>query len=773
MTRKTRHFPLLLTAFVTLPACAHEETARRPLVPARVSEGSPEKARPSRDVPGDTWAFEPKPDNFSPNALIDLRSMNETTAGESGFIRVSADGDFLTGNGKPIRFWAVGTDVGREKEFRPRPLGRKTAPDLARHARFLAKRGVNMVRCHAQISPGPDQLPTAINENERDWIWRTVAAMKKEGIYTTISPYWAVPQKFGPNWKIPGGADQSALGLLFFDETLQGYYREWMRKLLAEKNPYTGIPLAQDPAVAILSLQNEDSLLFWTVNGIKGEQRKRLGRKFAEWVKKKRGSLEAALTAWEQDTLPGDDRAAGILDFHNIWEMTQERTGGRTARLADQLAFWSETMYNFHRDTAGYLRNELGCKQVINAGNWKTADTGRLNDAERWSYTANEVLAVNRYYGGLHEGKNNGWAIENGDTFTSPSLLRDPLPFPLNLKQVKGFPMLVTESNWTMPTGYASEGPFLISVYQSLTGIDAYYWFATGDDEWTPPQSANGYLPSQAKWLFGNPDMLGTFPAAALLFRKGYVRRGQPVVAEQRRLDDLWQRRPPILSEESSFDPNRDSGSLAPSSSVKRILPPATFLAGPAEVTYGGDPARSTTADLPGLVDPENKVVRSITGEIVLNYGKGVCRVDAPKAQGMAAFFQEAGGRLATTDLEVTSQNEYGHLLAVSMDDRPLKSSGKILVQVGTRCRPTDWKETPTTIDSNGRKVSGFRVENYGKAPWQVVSPKMTVTLRNPGITRATVTDMNGNPTGTVPLSKVTGGVRFEFPGKAMYVVLQ
>src|SRR5882672_6118552 len=696
----------LLTISVRAAQAGTNASEKPPPVPSR--DGWPQAA-----AQPEMWAFEPPPDDFSPNALLDLRSLNEKTAGESGFITVGTDGDFRTGDGRPIRFWAVGTDVGREKPFKPRPLGRKTEPNLARHARFLAKRGVNMVRCHADINPSPTQPPNTINEGARDWIWRSVAAMKKEGVYTTISPYWAVPAKFGKDWNIPGGSEQSALGLLFFDETLQGYYQGWLRKLFSEKNPYTGIPLAQDPGVGIISLQNEDSLLFWTVNGIQGEQKKRLGKKFGAWVIKKYGSLAAALSAWGNDSLPGDDKGAAILDFHNVWELTQERQGGRAKRLADQLEFWSRTMYDFNKNMETFLRQDLGCKQPINAGNWRTADTGRLNDAERWSYTANEVMAVNRYYGGIHEGENNGWAIVKAQKFTSPSILKDPLSFPLNLKQVRGYPMIITESAWVMPSGYASEGPFLVSVYQSLTGVDAYYWFSTSDDEWTPPQSANGYMPSQGKWLFGNPDMLGNFPAAALLYRKGHVQRGKPVVFEQRALTDIWERRVPIICEESGFDPNRDSAKIAATSSVKRILPAQIFLAGPVEVLYDGDPAKSTTADLSKLVDTNRKEVKSITGEITFNYGQGVCRVDAPRAQGMAAFFQEAGGKLATSDLEVTSANEYGTVLAVSMDDQALKSSSKILVQVGTRCRPTGWKESGTTIEWKEGKVEGFKIDDF------------------------------------------------------------
>ncbi len=108
----------------------------------------------TKDEPG-AWAFQPARDEFRPDALLDLRSLNEKQAGESGFVSVDANGDFVLGNGAPVRFWAVNTNVGREKPFVARPLWSPIEPDLAHHARFLAKRGVNMVRLHAHLDPGP------------------------------------------------------------------------------------------------------------------------------------------------------------------------------------------------------------------------------------------------------------------------------------------------------------------------------------------------------------------------------------------------------------------------------------------------------------------------------------------------------------------------------------------------------------------------------------------------------------------------------------------
>ena len=220
--------------------------------------------------------------------MLDLRGLNEKVAGQSGFVRLSKDGEsFVLGDGSPVRFWAVTTYVQRDR----------SAEDLAHHARFLAKRGVNMVRLHGHLEPKDknarltDADPKTIEE-----AWKLVAAMKKEGIYTTLSPYWAANLKHVPAaWGIEGWPEnESPQGLLFFNPRLQEAYKAWLKTLLTTRNPHTGIPLAHDPAVAIIQLQNEDSMLFWTMQNVKGRQLELLGEQFGKWLAGKYGSLAAA-----------------------------------------------------------------------------------------------------------------------------------------------------------------------------------------------------------------------------------------------------------------------------------------------------------------------------------------------------------------------------------------------------------------------------------------------------------------------------------------------
>ncbi|MGO8746046.1 MAG: hypothetical protein ACLQNE_08650 [Thermoguttaceae bacterium] len=49
----------------------------------------------------------------------------------------------------------------------------------------------------------------------------------------------------------------------------------------------------------------------------------------------------------------------------------------------------------------------------------------------------------------------------------------------------------------------------------------------------------------------------------------------------------------PIISEESGWDPNRDTGNIALTSSVKTAIDPLSYLVGAVRVVYGSDPAKT------------------------------------------------------------------------------------------------------------------------------------------------------------------------------------
>jgi len=717
-----------------------------------------------------SWAFHYPADKFEPSALLDLRVLNEKTAGDSGFVRLSPDGNaFALGNGQPVRFWAVGSDL----------FNKHTPADMERHARFLAKLGVNMVRMHCDFTPkGKNSKVTDLDEQELDGVFHLVAALKKQGIYSTISPYWA-HSKAAASWGIEGYADKEPWGVLFFNETLQSGYKAWVREVYTRKNPYTGLALGQDPAVAVIQVHNEDSLLFWTFEGIAPEQKQALAKKYAAWLGKKYGTLDKAKAAWGGAAAKDDDFAKGVAGFLITWDLTQPQTGGRAQRAADQLEFISRTQYDFYAMIGDYYRKTLGCKQLINASNWRAADMLREGDVERWTHTANDVIAVNKYYnGGEHIGPANGWRIDPGDLFEGQSALKNPTALPITLKQVVGHPMMITESTWVAPLGYQSEGPWLMAAYQSLTGVDTFFWFsATAVDYVENPyltflNMAGGQHPLQ-KWSCSIPTLMGAFPANALAYRLGYIQPGTPVVQEERSLENLWQRAAPAIVEGQSFDPNRDKIAFAEGSPVKTAVDPLAFLVGPVEVKYGGDPAKTKLADLAPFIDKAKKIVKSDTGEIALNYDIGFCTLNAPKAQGVTGFLKQAGGNFPLADVTIQSGNEYAAISVVAMDNQPLKQSRRILVQVGTTARPSGWQVREATRDQKGKQVHGQEIVNTGKLPIQIANTDVTLTIANPSLVKATLLDTAGYAAGPVTLTRAATGVTLKLPANAMYVVIE
>ena len=158
--------------------------------------------------PGNTWDLNSDSDALDPTALLDLRYLNEKSAGEHGFVRLSADGNgFVRGDGTPLRFWCM---AGAAKSEQPLAA-------LQRGAQFLAKRGVNFMRIGVTIKPGKGEKITDVNEKGLDYAFRAVAALKSAGIYSMLIFYWGCHADIQPEWKVNPNGNQNGDGLLFIE----------------------------------------------------------------------------------------------------------------------------------------------------------------------------------------------------------------------------------------------------------------------------------------------------------------------------------------------------------------------------------------------------------------------------------------------------------------------------------------------------------------------------------------------------------------------------
>lgn len=710
----------------------------------------------------DSWSFEPDIDSFSKQSLWDLRSLNEDIAGMNGYVRRSEDGNqFVLGDGTPVRFWAMNSDF-------------QESPNLNLidyHGRHLAKRGFNMVRLHGLIESKTEDL-FAPDPLQMEYSWRLVASMKKHGIYTTLSAYWGTHAKSQAQWQELKGNENGTLdGLLFFEPTLQKAYKGWLKQWLTTPNPYTGIPLAKDPAVAIFQIQNEDSLLFWTTRNIAGEHLERLEQRFTQWAIARYGNLDKLKASWGRLKEKRDSNKPH-LTLLPIYELTQTNKGKRKQRLDDQYAFLIDVMSQWNQEVERFLREEVGYQGLINAGNWRTANDEILLDGERLSYSHNQVMAKNRYYsGGKHFNPNKkfraSYRVEKGDFFEGQSILFHPDELPVNIKQIDGYPMIVSESTWSNPNSYQAEAPFLIASYSSLSDIDGYYWFASGDNI--------GFANRTQKFPASSPALMTSYPATALLYRNFYVKKAKPSIIEHRTIDSIIARTPPLVSEGAGFDPNRDTIFSFFTKPKTDIELSRIFLEGPIISYY----SEKYTPDSRLVEDKNNNTtgkIRSNTGEIIWDYQTGINSLNTPKAQGAVGFLSKQSP-LLLDHLSIRSETPYASILLVSLDNLEINVSEKLLLQITTQSNPKGYRTAPKVFKDphnpkDKNQYDGHVIESLGSMPYMIKNHKMKIAIHSATINSITVTNSNGYPISTVDFKKTSDGIEFTPPTNAIYLVL-
>ena len=715
-------------------------------------------ARSGKTEPGH-FAYEPGPDAFDDAAVLDLRRLNEETAGMHGWVR--RDGDmFRLGDGEPVRFWAV--NVSRDNTAQNRA-------SIDYLARRLAKLGVNMVRFHAGLFTAESGY-RELDDAALDDLCYLIAAMKREGIYTATSVYF-------PLWVDARGAahlegydtidNNKPFGLVFFEPAMQRLHHGWLRQLMRTRNPYTGRTLANEPALAAVELVNEDSLFFWTFQRKHMPARywRKLERKFGQWLIERYGGLAQARRQWGGAAHERDAPDAGRAAVHNIWHLTRaglkHAGAAKRKRLADQARFLTTVQRRYYAKTTRLLTQQLGYQGLVVCGNWHTADPVTLGALERYTYTAGDIIDRHGYFSGAHDGEGSSYSVRTGHTFTNKSGLRHPESLPIQTNQLAGFPQIISELNWPQPNRYRGEMTAMVAAYGALQGVDGLFLFSM-DSNYT---RATG----MTKFQLASPEVVATFPAAALLYRQRLVREAKPAVWQKLALDDLYSLKGEAIAQAQALDKLRNREGRVPDHDK---YPPTSFYVGP--VVRSLDEVDHIASDTP-FSEPANvgryitdQTVRSRTRELRLNHQRGVLRIDTPRAKGAIGFLGDEG--TVTLDrLAISCENEYASILVVPLDGKPIVQSRKLLVQAMTEDRPYGF-------DRKARPDGTRTVTSLGGYPFNVkaIRARVSIASSHDAAPRVTVLNENGYPRDvSIDVQRTDAGATFTLAPDGIYHVVQ
>ncbi len=699
------------------------------LVPSDAAFTPRGKLKPNqRDTRADDgwFAWDPPRDEFPEDAGFDHRDLNEEFAGIHGRVRKTDDGNgLLLGDGTPVRFWGVNV----KPDFGDAPDG------LLNHwARRMAKIGVNLVRIHGPLwTKQHDQW--RVDPRKLENVHRLVAALKQQGIYTEISwyfPIWIDARHAG----LPGYHDaniEHPFASHMFNDRVQRWYLDTLRDIVTPVNPHTGLSLADDPAVAMIELVNEDSFFFWTFNP---------------------DNMPEPIWDELQDMYEDSPHYAGG-ELRGVWNLTREgqkNAGRRELRqLKAQAAFLANLQRGFYEKAIAALRGH-GYDGLTVCSNWHTADPPMLDALERWTYTAGDVIDHHGYFESKHTGSAAAWAVRAGDTFESRSALQNLDALPLRVNQVRGHPQMISEVNWPLPNEHRADMVWLGVAALGAQGVDAVCWFQctslTGvETNWVQ------------KFTIDVPSITGQFPAAALAFRRGDVPEQEPVVVESIKSKDLKALSGSATANHASIEAFRagDAQQIEDFDGVD----PLAYYVGPVVRVFDDPSIKSWQRSAGGVLAGDDVHVPGVlqTSHPTSLALHGQSRLSVRLGPAPIRDFD-----LLPSSHEIAPSNDDGAVSMISLDGKPLRRSNRVLFQAIRTEKPY------------GFVVTDGQIKSMGGAPLNVTTPKagFAILFEDDRPARATVLDENGDrTTRPVPLIEKNGSVGFDWPANTVSVLLE
>jgi hypothetical protein len=248
--------------------------------------------------------------------------------------------------------------------------------------------------------------------------------------------------------------------------------------------------------------------------------------------------------------------------------------------------------------------------------------------------------------------------------------------------EVAGKPTLLAEPAAARAGRFRSEAPLFRAVYGALRASGAVVLPAVDVSPRSP-----GLEGPASPWARMSPVLAIQSPAASLIYRKGLISEGDLLVDLRLSPHELFGPDVRVPSRGSAIEATRRRNALVwPVPVPHADLPDVNLLtsyAGRIAVRFSDRGGPSVVRDVRPYVDRTKGTVTSTNGQLQLDHARGVLIINAPAVQGFSGNLR-AAGRLEFTDLIVDAPMEVAHLIVVSLDDQPLASSRKMLLQVMT-----------------------------------------------------------------------------------------
>lgn len=599
--------------------------------------------------------------------------------------------EFAKAPGKPVRFKGV-TACG--SGFFP------FTSQAEQYAKILKKYGFNQIRFHSifdtlLVNKGGYIVPE-LNEARMKKFDKYFSELKKAGIYVRASALfsgkWAKETGVEAFDKIPSLNNTQYT----FDEKHQELYLKSLKLFLEHKNPFTGLKYAEDPAFHMFKVVNESSLFFNSPIQFPGYYNLKIQDKYNNWLKNKYGNDIKLRDAWqvkgEKNPLASSESLTqgtiSLMATHSMANCPKYKVN----RAMDQTKFYYETENAWFQKVYKLVRS-TGSKALVQGSSW--GGPGYLQEIQ-------SAVNANLDYHGKHTywlHPHGGWVAESA-LFPNLPIVKHPKDHLLQgaYQHISGKPFVITEWNFCFPNDYSLDAAPFMAIYGALQNIAANNRFVIDLPEL-------GTRKRDFFSMFNSPTGLAVEPMSYYLYVRGDLQTA-PVIYRN------------SIAGNKLHDPLRKKGVKANISENRfymlfdpQTIPMEAMLVGGVRLTLDEKkyPPIWDEKKFKSCFDEKNKTVKSVTDEILWNYGKGFILVKTPKTRGILGFLD---GDYDNGPLKMDISKAYGVVNMSSIDNLPLEKSSKILLTVTGRERNSG--QTLQELCRDGKKIDKYESVRMG-----------------------------------------------------------
>jgi len=661
-----------------------------------------DKANPPTYIVADkNWVVFDQSKEIETGTALDFSFLQDAPAGKYGRV-VSSNGhfEFVNGKGKTARFY--GTNLSFKTNF----LSREDCEALAD---TLSKIGYNSIRIHhyeGDLVEKKDMDSTNPDKVQLDKLDYLFYCMKKKGIYVTTDLYVSRPLSKNeiPEYPVTSKKELKALIPLF--QSARDNWKQFTKKLLTHKNPYTGMTWAEDPALFSISLVNENSVYAcWDASP---QIKKIYLQRFEEWLKTKK--------------------------INNLSEIAKDKL---------LHIFLTELQVASQKEQVAYIR-ELGCKALLTDVNWHNETymsiiRDQFDSVDNHCYFDHPSSIVGSYELPLKYQNRSVLAL-------GAKVPRIAMP-----TRIFGKPFMLTEFNYCFPNNFRAEGGAVMGAYAALQGWSGLYRFDYSfSDKLVKREKAAVHTRFDTDY---DPISLLSEKIGLLLFLRGDVKEADqtvPFVFSDDYISKLNTMDGKYPKDYDYLGLSRKIGSINLKNIDSVTLDNPQMFVG--DVNLNNSKIQQWNPELlknnfvGKKFDFENGIFQSINGQISLNEKKQTFKVISPKTE---ALIVSGRNQIAGNILKVNNDDGFTVVCLSSLDGLELEKSKHMLL-----LHLTDIQNNKIKFRDKQRTI----MEKWGELPLLLRKGTATASLTLKGDYTVQALHLNGKPAMDIPLTPTTDG---------------